>query len=266
MQKSNIFRLIKFGIVGGSGVIVNQGVFMLLSLTTLGVATRSPIAIFTAMTSNFLLNNFWTWNDRSTSRKRDFSLRYLKFFISSGATALLFNYLPLLYMVNKLSWNENISNIIGIGVASIANYFISHFWTFRESVHPEGEKISDVFVLEDSDPFKSLHYLQLTSMILKVSLTEIEVVDTLPQHIHPIFDELPQGEVGAIKKGLYEETIALEIKGHGYITFYDMIDTGAGQNIGNAFYSWKSKSFEQWWLHETKALAIKPEDLTPPEA
>ena len=102
---------------------------MLLRFTTLSLAFRSPIAIEVAIFTNFILNYYWTWGDK---RDNSFILKFLKFNFSSGITALIFNYLPLLFMVNNLSWNEDISNIIGIGVASVANFLISHFWTFKK--------------------------------------------------------------------------------------------------------------------------------------
>ncbi len=136
MNKKDIIRFIHFGIVGGSGVFVNQGMLMLLEkVTELPIEIRSPIAIFTAIVTNFLLNYFWTWGDRKSSELKELRDGFFKFFFSSAATAFVFNYLPLLFMVNKLGWNENISNIIGIGVASVANFLISHFWTFKEKIN-----------------------------------------------------------------------------------------------------------------------------------
>ncbi len=133
MDMKSVVRFIKFGIVGGSGVFVNQGVLMLLEkVTELPIEVRSPIAIFTAIVTNFILNYFWTWGDRKRLTIKEVATGFLKFFSSSATTAFVFNYLPLLFMVNKLAWNENISNIIGIGIASVANFLISHFWTFKE--------------------------------------------------------------------------------------------------------------------------------------
>ncbi len=113
MNKKDLIRFIQFGLVGGSGVFVNQGMLMLLEkVTDLSVAIRSPIAILVAIITNFLLNYFWTWGDRKSSELKELRNGFLKFFISSASTAFVFNYLPLLFMVNKLNWNENISNII----------------------------------------------------------------------------------------------------------------------------------------------------------
>lgn len=131
VKKDAFIRFIKFGIVGGSGVFVNQGIFALLTeLLKLTVSVASPIAIFCAIVTNFFLNYHWTWGDRKSGEIAHIVSGFGKFFFSSAATALIFNYLPLLFMVNTLGWNKHLANIIGIGIASVANFLISHLWTF----------------------------------------------------------------------------------------------------------------------------------------
>ncbi len=132
MDRKAITRFIKFGIVGGSGVVVNQGVFMLLAMSPMPLFLRSALAITSAIFTNFILNYHWTWADRK-SNTREMAKSLLKFFFSSLSTALLFNTLPLMFMVKVLSWNDNISNIIGIAVAAGINFLISHFWTFKST-------------------------------------------------------------------------------------------------------------------------------------
>lgn len=136
-MKSKILRVLKFGIVGASGVVVNQGMLMLLRLTPLELEVRSPIAIEVAIISNFLLNYHWTWKDRKVNNKRGVFSRFLMFNASSGGTAFLFNYLPLLFMVNSLHWHEDLSNIIGIILASGFNFLFSHFVTFKHKKENE---------------------------------------------------------------------------------------------------------------------------------
>lgn len=131
-MKSKIIRLMKFGIVGVSGVVVNQGMLMLLrEITPFSLEVRSPIAIEVAIISNFILNNYWTWKDRKVDSKVGIAFRFLMFNLSSGGTAFFFNYLPLLFMVHTMHLHEDMSNIIGIVLAAGFNFLISHFITFR---------------------------------------------------------------------------------------------------------------------------------------
>lgn len=132
MNSSSLRRLLKFGLVGGSGIFVNQGIFMILTHgNRIGVELASPIAIFCAITTNFLLNYHWTWSDRATGELHHIGKGFIKFFTSSSLIALIFNYIPLLIMVKLFGWNKDISNLIGIGCAAGLNFTISHFWTFR---------------------------------------------------------------------------------------------------------------------------------------
>ena len=55
-------QAIKFGIVGGIGTVINIGV--LTALTELGgvhYVLSALVAIFVAMTSNFIWNKHWTF-------------------------------------------------------------------------------------------------------------------------------------------------------------------------------------------------------------
>lgn len=132
-MKNTLLKFLKFGIVGASGVVVNQGVLMLLRVLfpELPVEVRSPIAIELAIISNFILNFHWTWGDTKAEERKVVTGQFMTFNLSSGLTALFCNYLPLLFMVNVLAWNEDLSNLIGIAFASGLNFLISHFWTFK---------------------------------------------------------------------------------------------------------------------------------------
>ncbi len=133
MNRDGFIRILKFGVVGGSGVVVNMGALAILRLIpALPLPIRSPIAIEIAIITNFILNYYWTWNDRKSEEKGHKRFTFLKFNLSSGAIAAIFNYLPLLLFVNQLNWNEDFANFIGIGMASVANFLISHFWTFKK--------------------------------------------------------------------------------------------------------------------------------------
>jgi dolichol-phosphate mannosyltransferase len=85
------------------------------------------IAIETAILSNFMLNNFWTWKD---SRDTPFLQRLLKYHgvtIFSGGI----NY-GILLLLTHFGLYYLIANMIGIGCGMIINFFFNHFWTFRK--------------------------------------------------------------------------------------------------------------------------------------
>ncbi len=123
-------RLIKFGLVGVSGILVNNGLLYLLTeWMGLNYKLSSPIAIELSIVSNFLLNFAWTWKDRGYKK---FLPRLLKYHISAGLTAFVFNWSFLVLLTELFHLYYILSNIIGIGLGMFSNFLLNHYWTFRE--------------------------------------------------------------------------------------------------------------------------------------
>jgi putative flippase GtrA len=145
-KTSSVIRFVKFGMVGGSGVVVNVGLLhAFTAFAKMDYRIASIVAIECAVINNFLWNYFWTWKDRKTESKRSFAYMLFKFHLSSGITALVVNWglLVLLTELLRINYhipgvpNYHISNLIGIGSGAVANFFIGHFWVF--SKQPEGD-------------------------------------------------------------------------------------------------------------------------------
>ena len=127
LQSSKTF--IKFAIVGASGVLVNLGFFTLLLMMEINKYIASPIAIELSIIWNFLLNNYWTFRWRKTgSRTR---IRGLKFnlvsVIALGVSYGTFVALSIAFPDTK----PQIHQLIGIVPATLVNYFLNSYWTFR---------------------------------------------------------------------------------------------------------------------------------------
>jgi dolichol-phosphate mannosyltransferase len=145
-KTSSVIRFVKFGMVGGSGVVVNVGMLhAFTAFAKMDYRIASIVAIECAVINNFLWNYFWTWKDRKTESKRSFAYMFFKFHLSSGITALVVNWGLLILLTEVLRINYHIpgvpdyhiSNVIGIGFGAVANFFIGHFWVF--SKQPEGD-------------------------------------------------------------------------------------------------------------------------------
>jgi dolichol-phosphate mannosyltransferase len=110
-------------------VLVNLGFFTLFLTMEINKYIASPIAIELSIIWNFLLNNYWTFRWRKTgSRTR---IRGLKFnlvsIISLGVSygtfvTLSFSFPDTLPQIHQL---------IGIIPATLVNYFLNSYWTFR---------------------------------------------------------------------------------------------------------------------------------------
>ena len=128
LQNSRTF--IKFAIVGASGVLVNLGLFTLLLVLEVNKFIASPIAIELSIIWNFLLNNYWTFRRRKIgSRTR---IRGLKFnlvsIIALGVSYGTFVTLSFVFPDTR----PQIHQLIGIIPATLVNYFLSSYWTFRQ--------------------------------------------------------------------------------------------------------------------------------------
>jgi dolichol-phosphate mannosyltransferase len=126
-QNSKTF--IKFVTVGATGVAMNLGAFTLLLATGMNKFIASPIAIELSIVSNFMLNNYWTFRGRDVrSRIR---VRGLKFnAVSLVALAISYGTFVLVSIaVPRLP--PQLSQLIGIVPATLVNYFLNSYWTFK---------------------------------------------------------------------------------------------------------------------------------------
>jgi dolichol-phosphate mannosyltransferase len=124
-------RFFKFLAVGLSGVVINQGVLWLL--TAFGGLEYYVSALFgieASIISNFIMNDFFTFADRRTGKGKSFLGRLLKFNIICLSGAAI-QYGLLLLFTSVFGLHYLLSNLIGIAVAFLWNYFINSLWTWK---------------------------------------------------------------------------------------------------------------------------------------
>ena len=129
---------IKFGIVGGSGVLVNLGCFSLLLMLGMNKFLASPIAIELSIVWNFFLNNAWTFRWRSKHDR--LHQRGLKFnavsFLTLGVSFGTFTALSLTFP----DLSPYLSQLAGIVPAALLNYFLNSYWTFKDQPAQTGSR------------------------------------------------------------------------------------------------------------------------------
>ena len=129
IRSKRLEELIKFGIVGGSGVLVNMGLLYILTrFLSIRLEIASALAIEVSILSNFFLNNLWTFKKRETHVP--FWSRLLRYHLVTGLAGIV-NYLVLLLLVKTLGWHDMLSNLIGIAIGTIINYSLNSLWTWR---------------------------------------------------------------------------------------------------------------------------------------
>jgi dolichol-phosphate mannosyltransferase len=132
-------RFVKFGLVGLSGVLVNEGLLWLLTVNFgFYYLISAAIAVETAIITNFILNDIWTFRDRRTPGNKALLGRGLKFnLVSLGGLGI--NVAILWTFTEVVGISYLISNLIGIAGATLWNFIINTLWTWR--VKPKSEPV-----------------------------------------------------------------------------------------------------------------------------
>jgi dolichol-phosphate mannosyltransferase len=116
--------MLKFGVVGCTGVAINTAVLYALSrLVTLPLAVSSAVAVELAVTSNYFLNESWTFSTGAASLKR-----FGKYNIASLA-GLSLNVMTV-WLLARLGLYFLVANLFGIGAGVASNYALSATWVW----------------------------------------------------------------------------------------------------------------------------------------
>ena len=127
----NLEDFMKYSLVGVSGVFVNLGIYLFLTrYYEISEVVAPLIAIESALISNFILNNFWTFGKRITQSR--IRVKFVKFHLVSGFSALI-NYSAFLTLFLVFGLYDILANLIGIGLAAIVNYLINSNWTWKDN-------------------------------------------------------------------------------------------------------------------------------------
>jgi putative flippase GtrA len=124
-SRESWLQLLKFGVVGGSGYLINLGVFAFLS-GNLGVyhAVAAIGAFCVAVTSNFLWNRYWTFGPGE-------GLAHMQAarFLAVSIACLVINLVVLELLVDA-GVNELTAQAIAVAVAMPFNFLGNKLWTF----------------------------------------------------------------------------------------------------------------------------------------
>jgi dolichol-phosphate mannosyltransferase len=131
-RKGELLRFAKFCFVGLIGIGVDEGMLYLLSdmagLTPLELA--STLSAETAIITNFILNDVFTFRDRRSPGIKARLNRLLKFnLVSLAGLGIKVGIFSLMYHVVGVHYL--LANLCGIAVAVLWNYTLSTWWTWK---------------------------------------------------------------------------------------------------------------------------------------
>ncbi len=123
----NWLQLIRFGMVGASGYIVNLVVYA-ACVHLLGIDYRvaSAIAFLVAVGNNFWLNRHWTFSAREHHPAR----QAIKFFTVS-LVAYGFSYVILTSLVDGAGMDKVVAQAIAVVAAMPLSFVGQKLWSFR---------------------------------------------------------------------------------------------------------------------------------------
>ncbi|HYX57273.1 MAG TPA: glycosyltransferase family 2 protein [Nitrososphaeraceae archaeon] len=124
----------RFFTVGASGLLINYFISSLLTggtIASLWYVHATLIGIIFSITSNFLLNKSWTFEDRNFSLYHTLKQYGLFVTFSSMGAAIQ---LLLVYLLVESGLSYTPSLIIAVATASISNFILNKKWTFHEKI------------------------------------------------------------------------------------------------------------------------------------
>ncbi len=124
-----LLRFLRFGIVGGSGVVVNQAVLYLLhdpQRLALPLLPSAAVSAQLAMINNFAWNEAWTFADRvgGAAGARGRLARFLKF-EAICVVGLGISLFVLHLCTDRLGLHYLIANLVAIGVSTAWNFLVN---------------------------------------------------------------------------------------------------------------------------------------------
>jgi len=132
MNRESFGRIVRFGIVGASGVVVNQGLLMLLhGRFRWPLPIASAVAIEVSILTNFFLNSRWTWKIDLGGSVRRWTWKALQYHAATVVSAFAGNGSVLLTLVYLFDVDYRVANLVGIAVGSALNFVAGEFWVFR---------------------------------------------------------------------------------------------------------------------------------------
>lgn len=126
-SKAFLFKFLKFGFVGFTGVFVDFGITWLTKEKLhIQKYIANAIGFSSAATTNYFLNRIWTFH----STNPEVMVEYTEFFIIS-LIGLGINTFVLWLLVSRFKMNFYLAKLFAIGVVTIWNFLANAYITFN---------------------------------------------------------------------------------------------------------------------------------------
>jgi putative flippase GtrA len=133
-------EIVKFGLVGASGFVVNLVVFNAIRTFTQWQTVRAGVvATAVAILTNYVGLRYFTYRER-TQEDRGGKRKELSLFLFFSAVGLVIENGVLYVATYGLGWDgtiaNNVSKFVGIGIATLFRFWSYRTWVFRTTALP----------------------------------------------------------------------------------------------------------------------------------
>jgi putative flippase GtrA len=126
-----------FCVVGAIGYVINLGVYTTLLHAGLHYLVAATGSFFVAVSSNYLLNRFWTFREH----RAGVAAQGMRFFavslVSLGANLLV------LHILITLGLGKLVGQAIAIVLVTPLNFVGNKLWSFRRRPEPDVVRLAD---------------------------------------------------------------------------------------------------------------------------
>ncbi|MBS1681179.1 MAG: GtrA family protein [Bacteroidetes bacterium] len=121
-----LYKFLKFGVVGMSGMLVDFGItYLFKEKIKINKYIANTLGFFSAASSNFIFNRIWTFE----SSDPEITPQYLWFLLIAVVGVMFSN--AIIYLLHgRFKWNFYFAKLISIGVVLFWNFFANYFITF----------------------------------------------------------------------------------------------------------------------------------------
>jgi putative flippase GtrA len=126
-RPANWLQLVRFGLVGGMGFVINLAVYALcVHVLKIDYHFAAVAAWLVAVVNNFVLNRHWTFDARA-GRAHFQALRFL----AISLVALGFSLLLLMLLVESVGMGKIPAQALAVAASMPLNFLGNKLWSFR---------------------------------------------------------------------------------------------------------------------------------------
>ena len=127
-RPANWLQLVRFGVVGGVGFVINLAVYTLcVHVIGIDYHVAAVVAWFVAVANNFVLNRHWTFDARQHGRVHFQAMR----FVTVSLVALGFSLLLLVLFVEVAGVPKVPAQALAVAASMPLNFLGNKLWSFR---------------------------------------------------------------------------------------------------------------------------------------